>query len=131
MAKKLRIEFRYFNRKTCSRCRATDKNVEKTVLELRKALQESGISVVFKTTRLPARKLAQSNSILINGVDIENLVGRKESKRSTACFGCGKLMKSPCACRAYAYRGKRYRYIPKAMIREAIRRATGKQARRY
>ncbi|NYZ61079.1 DUF2703 domain-containing protein [Candidatus Micrarchaeota archaeon] len=123
MTKKLHIEFRYFDRKTCSRCKATDKNVEKTVQELRKALQESGVSVIFKATKLPAKKLAQSNSILINGEDIENLVGKK-SMRSTACFGCSKLVRGSCVCRAYTYRGKRYRYVPKAMIREAIRRAT-------
>lgn len=128
--KKLRIEFRYFDRKTCSRCRATDKNVEKTVQELRKALHESGVSVIFKATKLPARKLAQSNSILINGEDMEKLVGGKNSMRSSACFGCSRLVKDSCACRSYAYRGKRYRYVPKAMIREAIRIATGKQARR-
>ncbi|MCX6768457.1 MAG: DUF2703 domain-containing protein, partial [Candidatus Micrarchaeota archaeon] len=67
MTKKLHIEFRYFDRKTCSRCKATDRNVEKTVQELRKALQESGVSIIFKATKLPAKKLAQSNSILING----------------------------------------------------------------
>jgi len=130
MTKKLHIEFRYFDRKTCSRCRVTDKNVEKTVQELRKALKESGVSVLFKATKLPAKKLAQSNSILINGADIENLVGGKKSMRSSACFGCSKLVKGSCACRAYAYRGKRYRYVPKAMIREAIRAVTEKRARR-
>jgi len=130
MTKKLHIEFRYFDRKTCSRCRATDKNVEKTMQELRKALQESGVSVIFTATKLPAKKLAQSNSILINGADIENLVGGKKSMRSSACFGCSKLVKGSCVCRAYTYHGRRYRYIPKAMIREAIRRATKKQARR-
>lgn len=40
MAEKLRIEFRYVDRKTCSRCRTTDKNVEKTVQGLRKALKK-------------------------------------------------------------------------------------------
>ena len=130
MAKKLRVEFKYFNRSTCSRCKATDGNVAKTVAALREALQASGIEVDFRATKLPARRLAESNSILINGADIENLVGGKKSMRSSACFGCSKLVKGPCACRAYAYRGKRYRYVPKAMIREAIRTVTEKQARR-
>ena len=128
--KKLHVEFRYFDRKTCSRCRATDRNVEKTMQELRKALKGSGASVIFKATKLPAKKLAQSNSILINGKDIENLVCGKKSMRSSACFGCGKLIKGSCVCRSYAYRGKKYRYIPKAMIREAIRIATEKKARK-
>jgi len=122
--KKLRIEFRYVDRKTCSRCRTTDKNVEKTVQGLRKALRESGISVDFKTTKLPVSKLAQSNSILINGKDVEELVNKKRNVRSSVCHGCGRILKNPCDCRAYTYRGKKYSYIPKAMLREAIFNST-------
>ena len=119
--KKLRIEFRYVDRDMCSRCRATDKNVKRTVQELRKALQESGFVVDFKTTKLPLSKLAQSNSILINGEDIEKIVNGKKKVRSSACRGCGKILKSACNCRAYIYRGRKYPYVPRAMIREAIR----------
>ena len=118
--KKLRIEFRYVDRNTCSRCRTTDKNVERTVQGLRKALRESGISVDFKTTALPMSKLAQSNSILINGKDVEGIVNGKKNIRSSACRGCGKILKSACNCRAYIYRGRKYPYVPRAMIREAI-----------
>lgn len=124
MGKKLRIEFRYFNKSTCSRCRATDENVEKTVRELREALKESGIGVCFKTTKLPASRLAESNSVWINGVDVDKIVNGKKNARETPCHGCGTLLDAPCDCRAYYYRGKKYRYVPKAMIREAIRKAT-------
>jgi len=120
MVKKLRIEFRYVDRDTCSRCRTTDKNVEKTVQGLRKTLQEEGIAVDFKTKKLPVSKLAQSNSVRINGKDIEELVSGKTGRRSTACYGCSEVLESPCDCRAYIYRGKKHSYIPQAMIREAI-----------
>lgn len=126
MAKVVRIEFRYFDRSTCSRCKTTDENVSKTVRNLREALAEEGVKVEFKTVKLPASKLAQSNSILINGTDIEELVNGRKNSRATACKGCCKLLKGPCECRAYAYRGKKYRYIPRAMIREAIRKVIGK-----
>jgi len=124
MTKKLRVEFRYFDRNTCSRCRTTDKNVEMTVKGLRKALQESGVWVDFKTTKLPASKLAQSNSILINGRDIEELVNGKRTALFSACRGCSEIMESPCECRTYAYHGRKYTYVPRAMIREAIRNFT-------
>jgi len=120
MTKKLRIEFRYVDRNTCSRCRTTDKNVEKTVQGLRKALQETGVAIDFKTTKLPVSRLTQSNSILINGKDIERIVNRKKNVRSSACKGCSEIMESPCECRTYIYRGKKHVYIPQAMIREAI-----------
>jgi hypothetical protein len=121
MAKKLRVEFKYFNRSTCSRCKATDKNVAKTVAALREALP--GIEVDFRATKLPARRLAESNSILINGVDIEEIVNGRKKARETPCRGCGELLSGPCDCRAYTYRGRKYRQIPKAMILEAVRKS--------
>ena len=127
MAKKLHIEFRYVDRNTCSRCRTTDKNVEKTVQGLRKALREEGIAVDFKTKKLPLSKLAQSNSITINGKDVEELVNGKKKARLSACRGCSEIMESPCECRTYVYRGKRHSYIPQAMIREAISKFTDSQ----
>jgi len=122
--KKLRIEFRYVDRKTCSRCRTTDKNAGKTVQGLRKALEEAGVAVDFKTTKLPVSKLAQSNSILINGKDVEEIINGKKNVRSSACRGCSEIMESPCECRTYVYRGRKYSYIPNMMIREAIRNST-------
>jgi len=123
MAQKLRVEFRYFDKSTCSRCKATDENVTKTIATLREALTETGVEVDFKTTKLPASRLAESNSILINGVDIEELVNGRNAGRETACHGCGSLLSGPCDCRAYTYHGKKYCQIPKAMIREAISKA--------
>ncbi len=121
-AKQLRVEFRYFDRSACSRCRITDKNVARTLLELRGALGEARVEVKLKTTKLPASRLGESNSVLINEIDVEALVKGEMGSRFTPCRGCGTLSKSPCECRAYTYRGKKYRYIPRAMIREAIQK---------
>ncbi len=123
MAKIVQVEFRYFDRNTCSRCRATDKNVEKTLQDLRGALGEAGIEFRLKTTKLPASRMSESNSILINGKDIEALLSKNKGSRFTSCRGCGALINGPCDCRAYSYCGKKYRHVPKAMIREAIRKA--------
>ncbi|MFH0884480.1 MAG: DUF2703 domain-containing protein [Candidatus Micrarchaeota archaeon] len=126
MNRKLHIEFRYFDRSTCSRCRTTDKNAEKVIRDLRGVLRESGVDVQLKVTKLPASRLAESNSILINGKDIVALIYGKMKEQESPCRGCGTLLDSPCNCRTYNYRGKRYRYVPKAMIREAISKALGK-----
>ena len=124
--KKIRVEFKYFDRNTCSRCKTTDENVEKTVKNLREALAEEGVKVELKTTKLPAGRIAESNSVLLNGVDIEEIVNKKRggsrNERFTVCRGCAELIDEPCNCRAYSYRGRKYRFIPKAMIREAIRK---------
>lgn len=116
----MRIEFRYVDRNTCSRCRTTDKNVKKTVQGLQKALKDSGVSVDFRAKKLPLSKLAQSNSVLINGKDVESLVD-KNGANFSACRGCSRIMKSSCECRTYKYRGRQYSYIPMAMIREALK----------
>jgi len=101
-----------------------------TVRELRKALKEAGIAVDFKATKLPMSELAQSNSILINSKDVEELVNGKKNIRLSACRGCSEIMKGPCECRTYVYRGKKYSYVPKAMIREAISNFTESQIKR-
>ena len=123
MAKKLKVEFRYFDRSTCSRCKATDQSAEKAVRDLKKELKKHGIDVEFKATRLPARRLAESNSVLINGRDAEQIISGKSKPRETNCRGCGTLLEGRCDCRAYTYKGRQYRHIPKAMIREAVRKA--------
>jgi len=125
--KKLRVEFKYFDRKSCSRCKTTDENVAKAVRNLREALEDEGVEVELKTTKLPASKLEESNSILVNGIDVEEIVAGKKNSRSTACHGCSSLIKGRCDCRAYAYRGKKHRCIPKAMIREAIRKTIARK----
>ncbi len=126
--KRIRVEFRYFDRSTCSRCKATNEHVKKTVRALRRALRESGFDVEFKNTKLPASELAQSNSIFINGKDIEEIVNGKKKARSTTCKGCSELINGPCDCRAYEYRGRKYRFIPIAMIREAIRKTIARKS---
>lgn len=122
MVKQIDVEFRYFDRNTCSRCKATDKNVEKILRDLREALGEVKVRFTLKTTKLPASRLGESNSVLINGNDIEALVNKRNSSRFTSCRGCSTLVSGPCDCRAYSYHGKKYSCIPKAMIREAIQK---------
>ena len=120
--KKLSVEFRYVDRKTCSRCKTTDKNVKRTMHGLHKALKETNVKIDFKTTKLPISKLAQSNSILINGKDIEEIIRKRKTARFSNCKGCGEITGDSCECRTYAYRGKKCTYIPTAMIQEALKK---------
>ncbi len=124
--KRLLIEFRYFDRNTCSRCRVTNSNVEKTLRNLREVLKKAGIESKLKVTKLPASRIHESNSILINGRDVETLVNKGKNRRFTLCRGCSTLISGPCDCRAYTYHGRKYRYVPKAMIREAVQKVLGR-----
>ncbi|MEM3690490.1 MAG: DUF2703 domain-containing protein, partial [Candidatus Micrarchaeia archaeon] len=96
---------------------------------LARSAYESGVEL--KTTKLPVSRLSESNSILINRKDIEELTNRRKSSRFTLCQGCSILSENACECRAYSYRGKKYRYIPRAMIREAVRKAINKSNNEY
>lgn len=127
MAKKLQIEFKYLDKTTCSRCRTTDKIVEKTLQDLREVIQDAGVEIELKTTKLPTSKLSQSNSVLINGIDIQDLINEGKTQMYTPCRGCSTIMDGPCDCRAYTYRGKKYTNIPKEMLREAIQKSLQKK----
>lgn len=121
VAKKLNVEFRYLDRDGCSRCRETDKIVTKTMEELKKALKELDAEVIFKTRKLPKSKLHLSNSILINGEDLEKILNKNETEKTSICHGCSDIMKEKCECRAYSYKGKKSSHITKGMIKDAIK----------
>lgn len=115
----LNIEFRYFDKSTCSRCKATDKSIQKSLAELKKAASELKIS--FKETRLQASQMHLSPSITINRQDVEQITGENKQKKN-ACTCCSELVGEQAECRTYIYKGKKYDYIPKEMIIEAIQR---------
>jgi len=122
MAKKINIEVRYVDRDTCSRCKKTGENTEKTYRKLKSELEKLGVGVSFKTRKLPLSKLKQSNSVFINGKDLGVLLKEEGglSVGQSTCYGCSKIMRKPCACRTYTHKGKRYRYITESMIKEAV-----------
>ena len=118
----LKIEFMYYDKTSCSRCRSTDESVKKILHNLKSAIKDTDERVIFKETRLPESKMRLSPSILINGKDIESIVGEKQLK-SNPCTDCCKMVGHPVQCRTFKYKGKNYDHIPKRMITDAITRA--------
>jgi hypothetical protein len=53
MAGKVIVEFRYVDRDSCSRCKKTGKNVEKSCLKLKGKLKTLGTTVIFRARKLP------------------------------------------------------------------------------
>jgi hypothetical protein len=81
------VEWRHIGRdieNACERCGETGKAVMDVIEEIRPILEEEGITVRFVETVLENEAIAESNSILFNGVPIEDLIEGTEVT-STPC----------------------------------------------
>jgi len=129
IALKLKIEFLYFDKSSCDRCKATDRSIAGALKELKGVLKESGADFELVERRLDESQLERSPTILINGRDIEAVVGGTAASKSacSACAACSGLVGRPASCRSFSYRGKKHDAIPRAMIEEAVRLSLGRR----
>ena len=122
------VEWRHIGRdieNTCERCGETGKVVMDVVEQIRPILEEEGITVRFVETVLENEAIAESNSILFNGVLLEDLIKGIEVT-STPCTSCACITGQDGAeCRAVEYNGERYESIPPDLIARAALRALG------
>lgn len=122
------VEWRHIGsdvEETCERCGETGRTVMGVVEELRPFLEEEGITVRFVETVLPDEAIAESNSILFNGVLIEDLIEGMEVT-STPCCSCACIIgQDDAECRAVKYNGERYEAIPPELIARAALKALG------
>jgi hypothetical protein len=116
----LKIEFLYYDKNVCKRCASTDKSVKLTLKELKKAMKNTKVKIDFEEKRLPESKIRLSPTILINGKDIEKLLNKNSRSKSNVCSDCCQLIGHSVNCRTFTYKGKKYDYIPKEMIKDAI-----------
>ncbi len=109
------VEWRHIGRdveNTCERCGETGRAVIDVVEEMRPVLEEEGITVRFVETVLPDEAIAESNSILFNGVLLEDLIEGMEVT-STPCCSCACITgQDNVECRAVEYRGRTLRGDP-------------------
>jgi len=117
----MKIEFMYYDKASCSRCKATDESIQKALHTLKSAIEGTGGKITLKETKLPESKMHLSPSILINGKDIESIVNKKKRMESNKCSDCCKMVGHPVKCRTFRYKGRTYNYISKGMIVAAIR----------
>ena len=117
----LKIEFLYFDKSLCSRCKITSDNIEKSLKHLKSALNDFGAKFEFIEKKVDEGDIKKSQTIRINGKDIEEIINKNRQKRETSCHGCSKVIGKKVNCRSYFYKGKAYNFIPKSMIKEAIK----------
>jgi len=117
----LKIEFLYYDKNSCKRCFSTAKSVRLTLKELKKAMKDTKVKIDFKEKRLPKSKIHLSPTILINGKDIEKVLNKNSGLKSNLCSDCCQLIGHSVNCRTFTYKGKKYDYIPKEMIKDAVK----------
>ena len=118
--KTLTIEWKHLDRdgETCDRCGDTGRALRKTVQAMRRRCRASGIVIKYRETKLPSRRLKESNTILFNGLPLERAIGNARV-RETDCGSCSALVGEDAQCRTVERRGHAYEAIPGALIREA------------
>jgi len=128
MKQELVVEWRHIGKDvehTCERCGETGHAVMSVIEEIRPLLEEEGITVRMIETVLPDEAIAESNSILFNGVPLEDLIEGMEVT-STPCCSCACMTGQENAeCRAVEYNGERYESIPPELIARATLKALG------
>lgn len=123
--KKLKIEWKHLDveGETCNRCYDTGENLAQEVKRLKRALQPQGIEVELTETKLDDTNIPQSNTILFNGVPIEEILSIKVSQNY--CDSCTTLLGTETYCRTVLYEGNEYEDIPAKAIRQAALKVLG------
>ncbi len=126
--KTLTIEWKHLEMDglTCTRCGDTGRSLRRTVRAMRRRCRSCGVDIKFVETKLPARRLKESNAILFNGTPLETLLGDAKV-RANDCDSCSTLVGEASQCRTIHRGGKIYDAIPEELIWEAARRAAGCQ----
>jgi hypothetical protein len=128
MKQELVVEWRHIGKNvenTCERCGETGMAVLEVVERIRPILEEEGIAVRIIETVLPNEAIAESNSILFNGVPLEDLIEGMEVTR-TPCCSCACITgQDDVECRAVEYNGEHYEAIPPELIARAALKVLG------
>ncbi len=121
--KTLKIEWRHLDveGETCDRCYDTGENLNAEVKRLQRALKPLGIEVEWFETKLDDTQVSQSNTILFNGVPIEDILNIEVSENY--CDSCTALTGNETYCRTVVYEDIEYEDVPAKAIREAAYKA--------
>ena len=126
MKKELVIEWKHIGSdidNTCERCHETGMTLAAVLTEISMLLEMEGVSVRVVETVLPNEAVAESNSLLFNGVPIEELLEGIEVT-TTPCCSCSCITcEEDTECRALRYNGEEYEAIPPELIGRAAMKA--------
>ncbi len=123
--KTLTIEWRHLDvdGETCDRCYDTGENLANEAKRLRRTLELQGIEVIVLETKLDDDQIPESNTILFNGVPIEDILDIKISENY--CDSCTLLLGKKTYCRTVLFEGNEYEDVPAKAIRQAALKTVG------
>lgn len=123
--KTLTIEWRHLDveGETCDRCYDTGENLTHEAIRLNRALAPRGFKVEVKETKLDDKQIPNSNTLLFNGIPIEDILDIKVSQNY--CDSCTNLLGKETYCRTVFFDGNEYEDIPAKAIREAAYKVLG------
>ena len=109
------------NGRTCDRCHDTGANLRAVVRKLNTSLRSRRVRFRLKETLLKPTRLAESNSIIIDGQPLETLLPAARVT-TTECGSCAELLGQPTDCRALTKDGKTHETIPAELLHDALRK---------
>ena len=120
------VEWKHLDRngRTCDRCHDTGANLRAVIRKLNTSFLSRRVRFRLKETLLKPDRLAESNSIIIDGQPLETILPATRVI-STECGSCGELLGQATDCRAATKDGTTHETIPGEMIREALRKVAG------
>lgn len=105
------------NGQTCKRCGATEKELERAISALKKAMPPLGIKVVLEKKKLSFRAFkkepSRSNRIWINNRLVEEWIGA-QAGQNLCCDVCGDA-----ECRTVEVGGRVYEEVPARLVIQA------------
>ncbi len=109
---------------TCQRCGETGEELRRAVAQLRGECAAKGVAIVFQETLLGVDEIDRSNTILVNGVPLEEILPQTMVATS-CCQTCGDLTGRQEQCRVLVRLEGVYETIPQGLIRQAVCRVAG------
>ena len=109
---------------TCQRCGDTGQELRQAVDRLRAECAPRGVEIVLMETLLKPEQIAQSNTILINGAALEQILPQAEASTS-CCTSCGDLTGRNEECRTLVHLGQTFETIPQDRVRQAVGKVAG------
>jgi len=116
----IKIEWLHYDKEgeTCTRCNKTGDNIKKAMTKLSDNPKFNDISIEFIEKKLEADNMPDSNTIIIDGEKLENLVGGTTSENY--CHSCSCLAGRGSNCRTMCYQDQVYEDIPEKIIEKGL-----------
>jgi len=102
----------------CGRCTDTGTNLWNVIVELSQGNLLDDVELEVQNTLLPMERIAESNTVLINRIPVEHILGADIT--STNCQECSDFTGEPASCRAVEVERDIFEPIPQEMLRAAI-----------